>query len=297
LIECSKILQDLRAAQIDVMVFKSGALLGRLLPEKGVRAISDIDVWVRPSQIDLALQVLGCPVEGPSASQHAVTIDLPSGLQLDLHVLPSHIFTWRSVTKQAGEAMFDMAYRRSDGGVLSTSDLLYYSFLNPFFAHSPGEGRAAFALLELNEALAASSMTDEVFRDVSRRVQDDQTAVVFLQHYEWLGAGLFPNLDRFIIMAVAPAATQSDLKLARTLSFQLSKLKSQGEHEFFLFVHARSHALAYREPLPARVGAYAVLFKNYYGQLRHNPDKLVVWLGQRTSWQRLWKIGRDIVGM
>ncbi|UCU92218.1 nucleotidyltransferase family protein [Hydrogenophaga taeniospiralis] len=297
LIECSKILQDLRAAQIDVLVFKSGGLLGRLLPEKGVRAIADIDVWVRPSQIDLALQMLGCPGEGPSSSHHAVAIDLPSGLQLDLHVLPSHIYPLRFATKQAGETLFDMAYRRSDAGVLSTSDLLYYSFLNPLFAHSPGEGRAAFALLELNEALSASSMTDDVLRDVSRRIQDDQTAAVFLEHYEWLGAGLSPNLDWFISIAVAPAATQRDLKLVRTLSCQVSKAKGQSEHESWLRYHARCHLLASRTPLTGRVGIYAAVVNRHYRSLRHNPGMLFLWLSRRKSWERLWKIGRDIMGV
>ena len=297
LTECSKIIQDLRNAHIDVVVFKSGGLLGRLLPEKGVRAIGDIDVWVRPSQIELALQILGRPSEGPPDSRHSVAIDLPSGLQLDLHMFPSHIFIQRSVTDQAGEAIFDMVYRRSDAGVLSTSDLLYYSFLNPLFSHSPEEGRAAFALLELNEALTASSVTDDVLLDVSRLIRDDQTAAVFLEHYEWLGADLFPNIDRFISMAVAPAATQSDLQLARTLACQLSKIKSQDEHESWLRHHARKHALASRIPPSGGLGVYSAVFKHHYGTLRHDPSILFLWLGRRASWQRLWKIARDVVGL
>jgi hypothetical protein len=248
LIECAKTLQDLRAAQIDALVFKGGGLLGRLLPDKGLRAISDIDLWIRPSQFDLALQVLASPDKEPSARNHAVVMQHASGLQLDLHALPSHLYTQRALRKPAAEDLFEQAYRRNDNGNLCTSDLLYYSFLNPLFEHPPGEGRAAFALLELNEVLAGPSVTDGVLREVSQRIKQDQTAAVFLEHHAWLGRGHSPHLDRFFNIAVESVAAAQDWSLVRTLPGQLSKLTAQDET--WLNHHVRRRALALRTPIP-----------------------------------------------
>ena len=287
LIECSKVLKNLRAAKIEALVFKSGGLLGRLLPQRGLRAISDIDIWVRPSQIDLALQILGNKDKKLLRSEHAIAFNTPIGLQLDLHIYPSHIFTQRYTTKQMGEVIFEMVSNRSDRGIMSTSDLIYYSFLNPLFAHSPGEERAAFALLELNEALIASSVTDDVLREVSLHIQNDQTAAVFLDHYEWLGGGkLFPNLDRFLNIAVIPSTTRGDLQFAKTLFCQLSKLKVADEHHTN---GTRRYALAFRK-LTTRRDFYTTLFKNFYARLRYKPSILFLWLSRPRSWQRLWKI-------
>jgi len=287
LIECSKVLKDFRAAKIEALVFKGGGLLGRLLPQKGLRAISDIDIWVRPRQIDLAFQVLGIKDKNLLKSRHAIAFNTQIGLQLDLHIFPSDIFTRRYTTKQTGEVMFEMVSKRSDRGIMSTSDLIYYSFLNPLFAHSPGEERAAFALLELNEALISSSVTDDVLREVSLRIRDDQTAAVFLDHYEWLGGGkLFPNLDRFLNMAVMPSTTRRDLQFAKTLFCRLSKLKVAGEHHANV---SRRYALAFKK-LITRRAIYTVLFKDLYAALKLNPSILFLWLSRRRSWQRLWKM-------
>lgn len=295
LIECAKVLLKLRAAQIDVLVFKSGGLLGRLLPEKGLRAISDIDIWVRPSQFDRALNVLGTTDQW-STSVHAVLIHLPCGLQLDIHRLPSHIYAQRSWTKQDAEALFDAALQRSEAGLMSMADLLYYSFLNPFFAHAPGEDRAAFALIELNEVLSAPSITDAVLREVSQRIKEDQTAAVFLEHHEWLGKGFCSNIDRFIQRAVEPVATEEDLKLARSLPLQGPRSKAQDEHaSWFVSHHLRKPALALRTPVKGTIGAYVVLFKYFLGVLQQNPSTVMLWLGRGTSWQRLWKICRKIL--
>jgi hypothetical protein len=289
LIECSKVLKDLRAAKIEALVFKGGGLLGSLLPQKGLRAISDIDIWVRPSQIDLALQILGIKDKKLLRSEHAITFNTPIGLQLDLHMYPSHIFIQRYTTKQMGEVIFEMVRKRSGSGVMSTSDLVYYSFLNPLFAHSPGEDRAAFALLELNEALTASSVTDDVLKEVSLRIQDDQTASVFLDHFEWLGRKLFPNLDRFLNMAVMPSTTRRDLQLAKTQFSRLSKLKVQFEDNSWLVNVARMYELVFKKPF-TRGAIYTAIFMNLYATLRHKPSIVFLWLSRRRSWQRLWKI-------
>jgi hypothetical protein len=296
LIECEKIIATLRAAGIDALVFKSGGLLGRLLPEQGVRAIADIDLWVRPSQIAKALKVLGSLAKGPSLSDHAVTISIPSGLQLDLHTLPSHIYADRFNTAAAGEALFDSAYGGHSDGHLSVSDLLYFSFLNPLFSHPPGESRSAFALLELDMALAADAVTDEVLHDVSRRVREDQTAAVFLEHCQWLGTGQSARIDRFIGMAVAPAAQPRDVELAQLLSRQTSGASDRNGNDAWLRTHARSDALASGRLPVGKASVFSGVARRFYGIVRRDPGMLLVWCTRRSSWQRLWRVGRHMTG-
>lgn len=296
LLESARSLAALRAAGVDALVFKSGGLLGRLLPDTGLRPIADIDLWVRPSQIRAAIGVLGSAAEASPGEDHAVTIEIASGLQLDLHTLPSHIHTSRPGTQASAEALFDSAWaQRADGG-LSVADLLYFSFLNPLYSHPPGEARAAFALLELAAALTAPAVTGDVLEGVLRRVQDDGSAAVFLEHALWLGPGVSPHVDRFIAKAVQPAATPGDMELARQLAHQAHNAASLSVHQRWIRTHARGEALAARRVPGGTPGTYSGVARHFFGVIRRNPRMLLVWAGRPSSWRRLWRIGRHVTG-
>ncbi|PZF77915.1 hypothetical protein DK847_05665 [Aestuariivirga litoralis] len=295
LLESARSLAALRAAGVDALVFKSGGLLGRLLPDTGLRPIADIDLWVRPSQIRAATRALGTAGASPG-EDHAVTIEIASGLQLDLHSLPSHIHTSRLATAASAEALFDSAWAQREDGALSAADLLYFSFLNPLYSHPPGGARAAFALLELAAALGALPVTDDVLQGVLRRVQDDGSAAVFLEHASWLGPGVSPAIDRFIATAVQPAATPHDIELALRLSRQARNTAGLSVHQRWLRTHARGEALASRRMPGGTPATYSGVARHFLGVMRRNPRMLLVWAGRPSSWRRLWHIGRHVAG-
>jgi len=294
-VECERLLARLRAAGVDALAFKSGALLGRMLPGQGLRAISDIDLWVRPCHYEAAIEVLGRGGERPRRGVHATTIEMQNGLDVDLHVVPTHWHAALHRTTKASERLFEGAWLRRTRDALSDGDLLYYSFLNPLFNHAPGESRAAFALIELDIALDAGCVTDEVLRDVGRRVQEDRSAAVFLEHYQWLGKGASSSIDRFIGVAVRPAAERRDVEVARWLASGAVRGGWHDETTAWFRSHVRAQALLVRKPPGGRYGAYLGIAQRFFGTFRRDPGMLLVWAFRKSSWRRLRQISFDIM--
>jgi hypothetical protein len=292
--ESKKLMTQLRDAGIDAFVFKSGALLGRFLPSEGLRPIADIDVWVRPRQYKQALEVLGfgsrlSPHVLPRSSEHAKQLIMPNGLELDLHMVPSHWHAARLTKIDLREQLFETAWQSRLGDQLSNSDLLYFSSLNPLFAHGAGHARSAFALLELDAILAHSDITEDDLQTIRQRVKQDGSAAIFLEHHEWLSRGESPAIDHFIDTAIAPEANQKDVAVARWLMNTAVAADGGNDTSQWIRFHVRRQALACRSILPGQRGACVAVLRWMCMDLTRNPGLLFVWLCRKQSWRRLWR--------
>lgn len=296
--ECARVLARLRAAGIDAFAFKTCALLGRGLPERGLRVMSDIDLWVRPSQIVAARAALDRPGAAPRGSAHAVAVDLDHGIELDLHAVPTAFHTKRLRGRCAAEALFDAALTRAADGALCAPDLLYVSFLNIFFSQGCWGARATFALTELDTILRGPAFTDADLAEVGRRIASDGTAAVFLEHLEWLGSAAYlaaPGLARFRDFALAPTAEPRDWAVARWLVNGGASGGRTDTTRFWIDHHLRNRALLTRRVVEGRWPRIAAVVAGFGGMVRRDPGLLGVWLMRRSSWRRLHVLGRELL--
>jgi len=288
--ESEKLLTLLQQAGVDAFVFKGGALLGHLLPWHGLRAMGDIDLWVRPSHYEMALKRLG--FEGmslPRPGEHAKSLSIQGGFEVDMHIVPSHWHAARSHAKDAHEHLFESAWQNRVRDRLSNSDLLYFSMLNPLFAHEASDARGAFALLELDTMLAHPDITEDVLLAVRTRVEQDKSAAIFLEHHHWLGEGASPLIDRFFNVAILPAAEPKDLEVIRWLIDTAVTSATNDDAAAWMRFHVRRQALALRKPLEGRSGTYVAILQWLRLSIFREPGVLCKWILQKRSWQRLWK--------
>jgi hypothetical protein len=188
-------LSQLRDAGIDGALFKGTGLLGRCVPPTGLRAMSDIDLWIRPSQQSRGFSTLGADRLYPDMSVHAETTRDSLGREIDIHIVPSHLFSRRGISMTAAENLFDSALIEGSTGRLSEASLVYFSILNPLFVQEPGRARVAFSLFELDAVLRNQSDSLQLVSELARLARRDDTLLVFVEHLDWLGTGASPPLD------------------------------------------------------------------------------------------------------
>lgn len=285
-----RIMTSLRAGGVDAVIFKGGALIGTFLPERGIRAISDIDLWVRPSHLDKALSILGSKHHRLKHGLHALAVNIPSGLQVDVHVWPSNLFSLRNRSWYDAEIAFSNVWLRSTQGVPHAAELLYLSFVNPLYSHAPGEPRAAFALIELDLAINSWRASDEILSEIGKRIAQDKTGAIFLEHMNWLGRGASKSIDRFTDLALSPALTSEDIGLVDWLAAVRPSSDLIGDDANFVHGAIRKYALAIRRPLTARLHRALAIVHHILPTVRRDPTLLSNWVRRMRSWRRLRKL-------
>jgi len=220
-------LARLDAAGIPALPLKSSALLGRVLPDAGLRPIADADLWVRPRDHAAALRLLatGRPTADradrtPDRAPGRATRDPHGGMlrdalgrELDVHRLPSELFARRGTDDTAAEALFARAWDGRVDGRPVLSDAIQRAFVNVLFSHAPGEARAAFALVELDAVLRHPDVTGATLEALVTAAVEDRTTVVLVEHLDGLGRGASEPLDRLLEDHLAPALTADDRRL------------------------------------------------------------------------------------
>lgn len=284
---------QLQSTGIDVLPLKGVGLLGRGLPETGLRAFGDADLWVRPSQFNVAYELFRGPGQRLSHGRHAGMTRDPLGRELDLHILPSHIFVRRRSSRTDAEALFDRCWQRRTGSEPSLADLIYLSFLNPLYSHAPGEVRAAFALIEFNAVLNHPDVSDSTLKGVVANAIADRTLSVFVEHLDWLGLGVSPVLDRFRREVLEPVLTGNDQVLRRWTA----ELHQQTAFDWMLANELRHHAHSEQSPPLSASRVTQSMLQDLLQVIRLNPLRLVTWLGRRSSWQRLWNLTRGVISL
>jgi len=266
----------LSAGGIDVLAFKGAGLLGRLLPQGGLRGLGDVDLWVRPSQ---------------HASAIAIYQRVHGG-ELDLHRVPSHGDVLRRRSLAAQEALFESAWQSRTRDGLATGDLLYWSFLNPLFAHPAGESRAAFLLFEWAMVLRNNAIDAVDLSRMRQRMHDDDTVSVFLEHQQWLGTGMDSRLEDCIQTLLAQRVTARHLQQVRWIQAMAA---CDVESDLLVQQQLRRQAHLGRQGLSAKTLAILATFTSLSRAIKHEPGRFLVWFGRRRSWKRLFDFLRDIV--
>jgi hypothetical protein len=236
--------------------------------------MSDIDLWIRPSQQTEGFAALGARRHSSNIGVHAEMIKDSFARQIDIHILPSHIFAQRGLSAEAAEHMITQAWLESPIGRLSDYALVYFSILNNLFIHSPGETRAAFCLFELDAILRNQTDPAQLLSELVNQARRDDTLSVFVEHLGWLGLGASPLLDELLKLMEAALTLEEQ----RSLGW-LRDLYSSGENygwysrQARLFVHAE-------QTLPP--GVVQFVFR-HIEQFVKSPDFL------RLSWLRRWR--------
>jgi hypothetical protein len=227
-------LERLDAAGIDAMPLKSAALVGRILPERGLRPLADVDLWVRPSVHAAAVRLLARPdprstsprstdlrsTGAAAPDPHARMVRDAAGRELDLHRLPSHLFARRGGSRIDAERRFDRTWDRRVDGRAPLADILHHTLVNVLFSHAPGEARAAFALIELDTALRHPDVSDETLDALITLAVEDRTATILVEHLDRLGPGVSAPLDRLLHDHLEPALTPDDRALRTWMADQ-----------------------------------------------------------------------------
>jgi hypothetical protein len=279
-----EIASKLKDVEVDAVFIKGAGLLESVLPSIGLRFMSDIDLWIRPSQQAKGFAELGAHKQSSRIGVHAEMMRDSSGRQIDIHIVPSHIFTIRKLSTNAAESMFEQAWSEPPNGRLSDYALVYFSILNNLFVHIPGEPRAAFCLFELDAILRHRTDPARLSAELVKYARRDDTVSVFVEHLGWIGSGSSPLLDEL----------QKEMRAELTLEEQrrinwLQDLRSLGEnHGWYsrqarLFVHAE-------QTLPP--GVVQFVFR-HIEQIVKSPDFLrnIFSIG---SWKRLYAAAKDI---
>lgn len=284
-------LAGLRTAGIDAIALKGVGLAGRGLPESGLRAFADVDLWVRPSQYTAACALLGRPQARLQPELHATTMRDAMGRDIDVHSVPSHLFARRRLDAAEAETPFERTWQRRTSDEPALADLVYYSFLNPLFSHAPGEDRAAFALIELDAVLAHVNVSAETLAGVVAHARADSTLAVFAEHLDWIGPGASATLDRFLAEWVEPALTPSDRAL-RTWAGGLQR-RTGFDPLSRLELRERTYA---RRRAPRGSGDEALLLLASLAQaVQMNPLLPLLWLSRGSSWRRLRRVAASLV--
>jgi len=131
--------QELRDIGIDSVLFKGGAMMLMAYTEIGLRASSDIDLYIRPKDFPQAHHLLRARYKRGSRSDHAVQFSAPERAGVDLHWATSR---WDQIHADAElSANFvqrsnALRWRDKTFVVPDPTDLLFHS-LNNAFAHTP----------------------------------------------------------------------------------------------------------------------------------------------------------------
>jgi len=280
----------LHEAGIDAVAIKGTGLIGRLLPSSGLRAFADIDLWVRPSQHARAAKVLGSTGRVDGLRTHAKMTRDRHRREIDLHIVPSHLFVRRRISADAAEAQFERAWQRRTEDGLADADLLYYSFLNTLLSDGPGSPRCAFALIELHTVLRdlPPGVSDAVLRDVVAHAVEDRTVTVFVEHLDWLGTGASGPLDRLLRDRLEPALTARDQEV-RTELEALRSVRGVWSHPV---LHQTARHLAHAHG-SGSLGPWTVMRAIVGGlarALRHHPRLLIAWPLRRRNWTLLGQV-------
>jgi len=233
--ETASTLQD---ARIDAAFIKGAGLLGSFLPRIGLRPMTDIDLWIRPSQQTEGFAVLGSSRNSSSTGLHPQMIKDSFEREIDIHIVPSHIFTERKLSVGEAESMFTRAWLEPPVSRLSDFALVYYSILNNLFIHVPGETRAAFCLFELDAILRNQRDPAQLLAELVNQARRDDTLTVFVEHLDWLGSGASPLLDEIQKDMVA-TLTQGEQRMVEWFRDLTSPEKNYGglRRSARLFVH------------------------------------------------------------
>ena len=290
-------LTTLRGVGIQALPLKGAALIARVLPESGMRPLADVDLWVRPSDHPAALQALargGSERGGRRATRdpHARMLRVAFGRELDVHHLPSELFARRGYSDDDAEALFARTWARSTKGQPALADAIHLSFVNALFSHAPGEPRAAFALIELDTVLRHPDVTDATLRSVTADAIEDRTAMVLVEHLDWLGPGASEPLDRLLRDHLTPALGAEDLRLRDWLARSRRASEHAGsladgspEATFFRRVRQLAHA---RTAVPNGTLAIARWLARAEAQnVRRRPIASITAIARRRAWRRV----------
>jgi len=281
------IISKLQDARIDAAFIKGAGLLGSFLPGIGLRSMSDIDLWIRPSQQTEGFAALGARRHSSNIGVHAEMIKDSFARQIDIHILPSHIFAQRGLSAEAAEHMFTQAWLESPIGRLSDYALVYFSILNNLFIHSPGETRAAFCLFELDAILRNQTDPAQLLSELVNQARRDDTLSVFVEHLGWLGLGASPLLDE-LLKEMEVALT---LKEQRKMEWFKARYSSgekydDSRREARLFLHVG-------QSLPLGIGRF--VFRHVEGAVKSpNFPKNILSTG---SWKGLITAAKDFQKM
>lgn len=300
-------LDRLRDADIPAVPLKGAALIGRVLPDAGLRPIADIDLWVRPADHAAALRTLAQPGSGrdgrATRDPHAGMLRDALGRELDVHRLPSELFARRGCSPEDTEALFARTWARRTGGRPALSDIVHLSFVNALFSHSPGEPRAAFALIELDAVLRHPDVTGTTLRAIVADAVEDRTALILVEHLDWLGPGVSGPLDRLLHDHLEPVLTADDRRLREWLvrsrhvigSTSGSSDRRGSEPTSQRRIRQLAHA---HGAVPA--GTMTVvrwLAKAEAQDVRRRPASAITAVGRGSAWRRVVGLLRSIVRM
>ena len=278
-------LERLNAAGIDAMPLKSAALVGRVLPERGLRPIADVDLWVRPSAHAAAVRLLARAGAG-SPDVHARMVRDTAGRELDLHRLPSHLYARRGGSRTEAERRFDRTWDRRVDGRAPLADMLHHSLVNVLFSHAPGEDRAAFALIELDTALRHPDVSDETLDALIALAVQDRTASLLVEHLDRLGPGASAPLDRLLHDHLEPALTPDDRALRTWMADQSRQDGTPTTFRTWLRQNAHTHQAV---PEDTRT-ITRWLLRAEAQTLRRSPWVPITRLLRPRTWQRMGRL-------
>jgi hypothetical protein len=279
-----QIVSKLQDAGIDAAFIKGAGLLGSFLPEIGLRSMADIDLWIRPSQQTEGFAGLGARRNSKDINVHAETIKDSYAREIDIHILPSHIFTMRKLSASAAESMFTQAWLEPSIGRLSDDALVYFSILNNLFVHIPGETRAAFCLFELDAILRKQTEPVKLMSELVKHARRDHTVSIFVEHLDWLGSGASLLLDELLKLMEAALTLEEQSSLG-----WLRDLYSSGENygwysrQARLFVHVE-------QSLPPGIGRFVLRHVKDFVKSPNFP-KNILSIG---SWKGLMAAVKDL---
>lgn len=288
-------LEQLGAAGIDAMPLKSAALVGRVLPQRGLRPLADVDLWVRPSAHTAGVRLLArsdLRSTGTGApSLHAQMVRDTAGRELDLHRLPSHLYARRGCTPTDAERRFDRTWHRRVDGRPPLADILHLTLVNTLFIHAPGESRAALALIELDAALRHPDVSDATLHALVARVVEDRTATILVEHLDRLGPDVSAPIDRLLHDYLEPGLTQEDRALRAWMADQHLQAGTGSEFRTWLRQAAHTH-----QNVPHRTRTIASwLLRAEAQNLRLRPWSPITRLLCLRTWQRLGRLALGLV--
>lgn len=288
-------LDRLAAAGIDAMPLKSAALAGRVLPERGLRPLADVDLWVRPSVHRAGVRLLARHERvrsSPDASSpHARVVRDTVGGELDLHRHPSPLYARRGCTLTEAERRFDRTWERRVDGRPPLADILHLALVNALFSHAPGEPRAAFALIELDAAMRHPDITDAILDDLVARAIEDRTATILVEHLDRLGPGVSAPLDRFLHDHLEPSLTADDRALRAWIAGQHPRPGTDARFPLWLRQAAHTH-----QSVPQRTRTVTHwLLRAEAQNLRHRPWAPITRLLRPRTWQRMGRLASGLV--
>jgi len=288
-------LDRLAAAGIDAIPLKSAALAGRVLPERGLRPLADVDLWVRPSAHRAGVRLLARLERVRSgrgaSSPHAQVVRDTVGRELDLHRHPSHLYASRGCTRTEAERRFDRTWDRRVDGRPPLSDILHLALVNALFSHAPEEPRAAFALIEFDAVLRHPDVTAAILDDVVAHAIEDRTATILVEHLDRLGPGVSAPLDRFLHDHLAPSLTADDRALRAWTADQHRRTGTDAR--FPLWLRQAAHT---RQSVPQRTRTVARwLLRAEAQNLRHAPWAPITRLLRPRTWHRLGRLTSGVL--